>query len=301
MHIAVLTNEFEPAIIGGLGIVATDLAEALRARGHTLLVITRGSSLKISDQEHAGMRVIRFPAGSEYHSRMHQRLYAEPILHYLRHLRDWPAIIHVHSLQADRLAIAMRDKCSARIVYTCHSLVSNEGLHQSPFRHMESRQRHFMEEADIIVSPSTWQALALMAHCPATRGKTHVIPNGVNPHSVSVLDRPRRSAQLLFAGRLIRQKGVAETIAAVADLKNIDRQVRLDIIGDGSMKYVRELKSLANRLKVSGRVRFLGQCTHHTVLQRMRDAGVVIMPSSNESFGLVALEAMAAGTPDTHI
>ncbi len=297
MHIAVLTNEFEPAIIGGLGIVATNLAEALRARGHTLLVITTGSSPKISDQEHAGMRVIRFPHGSEYHSRMHQRLYAEPILHYLRYLSDWPDIIHVHSLQADRLAIAMRDKCSARIVYTCHSLVSNEGLHKSSFRHMEIRQRHFMEQADMIVAPSNWLAMVLMAHRPATRDKIHVIPNGVKPHSISVLDRPRRPAQLLFAGRLIRQKGVAETIAAVADLKNIDRNVHLDIIGNGSMKYMRELKSQTNRLKVSGRVRFLGQCTHHTVLQHMRDAGVVIMPSRNESFGLVALEAMAVGTP----
>ncbi len=297
MQIAVLTNEFEPVIIGGLGIVATRLAEAMQARGHELLVITKGTSREVSDRRQGGMRVIRFPRESEYHSPVHQRLYAGPILHYLRGLRERPDIIHVHSIQADELATAMRDRYSSQIIYTCHSLVSKEGLHRSTSLHMETRQRHFMEQADAIVSPSNWQALVLMAQFPAARGKTYVVPNGVKSQSISTLHRPRHKEQLLFAGRLIRQKGVSETIAAIADLKNIDRHVRLDIIGKGSSHYVRELRALTNRLNLSGHVRFLGQCSHHNVLRRMRDAGAVVMPSRNESFGLVALEAMATGTP----
>ena len=74
MQIAVLTNEFEPVIIGGLGIVATRLAEAMQARGHELLVITKGTSREVSDRRQGGMRVIRFPRESEYHSPVHQRL-----------------------------------------------------------------------------------------------------------------------------------------------------------------------------------------------------------------------------------
>ncbi len=297
MQIAVLTNEFEPVITGGLGIVATRLAEALQARGHELLVITNGASREVSDRRQGGMRIIRFPRESEYHSPTHQRLYADPILHYLRGLSQRPDIIHVHSIQADELATAMRDRFSSQIIYTCHSLVSMEGLHRSHSLHMETRQRHFMEAADAIVSPSNWQALVLMEQFPAARGKTYVVPNGVKSQSISTLHRPRRKEQLLFAGRLIRQKGVSETIAAIADLKNIDRHVRLDIIGKGSSNYVRELRALTNRLKLSGHVRFLGHYSHNNVLRRMRDAGAVVMPSRNESFGLVALEAMATGTP----
>ncbi len=297
MQIAVLTNEFEPEIIGGLGIVATQLSNALHARGHELLVITRGGGSEVSDREQGGVRIIRFPSASEYHSRTQQRLYAGPILHYLRRLRKRPDIIHVHSLQADELAIDMRDAFFARIIYTCHSLVSKENQPKHSSLHMEIRQKRFMEKADAIISPSKWQAAVLLQQYPAAQNKLYVVPNGVAPLSVLTQNGLRRKEQLLFAGRLVRQKGVAEAIAAIADLKKMERRVRLDIIGNGSSNYVKYLHTLSRRLHVSSHVRFLGQCSHQTVLRRMRSAGAVIMPSRNESFGLVALEAMATGAP----
>lgn len=298
MQIAVLTNEFEPVIIGGLGIVATQLSNALHARGHELLVITRGGGgSEVSDREQGGLRIIRFPSASEYHSRTQQRLYAGPVLHYLRRLRKRPDIIHVHSLQADELAIGMRDAFFAQIIYTCHSLVSKENQPKHPSPHMEIRQKRFMETADAIISPSKWQAAVLLQQYPAALSKLYVVPNGVTPLSVFTLNGLRSKEQLLFAGRLVRQKGVAEAIAAIADLKNMERRVRLDIIGKGTSNYVKYLQALSRRLHVSRNVRFLGQCSHQTVLRRMRSAGAVVMPSRNESFGLVALEAMATGTP----
>ena len=298
MQIAVLTNEFEPVIIGGLGIVATQLSNALHARGHELLVITRGGGgSEVSDREQGGLRIIRFPSASEYHSRTQQRLYAGPVLHYLRRLRKRPDIIHVHSLQADELAIGMRDAFFAQIIYTCHSLVSKENQPKHPSPHMEIRQKRFMETADAIISPSNWQATVLLQQYPAALSKLYVVPNGVTPLSVFTLNGLRRKEQLLFAGRLVRQKGVAEAISAIADLKNMERRVRLDIIGKGTSNYVKYLQTLSRRLHVSSHVRFLGQCSHQTVLRRMQSAGAVIMPSRNESFGLVALEAMATGTP----
>ncbi|PWI57164.1 glycosyltransferase family 4 protein [Sulfoacidibacillus thermotolerans] len=292
MLITVISTEYEPHIIGGLGIVATRLAEALAARGHEIVVLTKGTKPYIEEFSKRHLRIFRYPRDSEYFSKQTQTFYANPILHHLRKLGICPDIIHVHSVQGDALAKALSEKFGAQTLYTCHSLISEEGLETRFSQQMEHRQRQLIEHAHAIISPSRWQALLLMSQYPTANGKTYVVSNGTNIDPNPHIWHERTLSHLLFVGRLIRSKCVLETIHAVASLKKVDRKVKLDIIGRGSKEYTTLLHRETDRLHLTQTVRFHGSVPHHEVISRMQRAGIVVVPSRSESFGLVALEAM---------
>ena len=100
-----------------------------------------------------------------------------------------------------------------------------------------------------------------------------------------------RPIDLLYAGQLIRGKGVHLLLAAMAKMKS---KRTLDIVGTGNMEG--ELKSLAERLGIAGRVRFNG--FQKSPQDWMRGAKCVVVPSFwQEPYGLVAAEAVALGRP----
>lgn len=98
--------------------------------------------------------------------------------------------------------------------------------------------------------------------------------------------------RVLFAGKLVSQKRIDVVIIALALLKDaID--YRFDIIGDGlASEYLRQV---SNKYAISDRVVFHGQKTRDDVSRFMAEADVFIMVSTNETLGLVYLEAMAQG------
>lgn len=133
--------------------------------------------------------------------------------------------------------------------------------------------------------------------------KSRLVANGIDPGRISVEPpeippangREGTCAEapldLVYVGQLVRGKGVQLLLAAMARMK---RRRTLDIVGAGNMEG--ELKALASRLGLSGRVRFDGfssdpQCW-------MRRAACVVVPSFwQEPYGLVAAEAVALGKP----
>ena len=101
----------------------------------------------------------------------------------------------------------------------------------------------------------------------------------------------RREVDLLYVGQLIRGKGVHLLLEAMAKMKS---PRTLDIVGTGNMEG--ELKLLAERLGLKGRVRFNG--FQDSPQEWMRRAACVVVPSFwQEPYGLVAAEAVALGRP----
>lgn len=123
-----------------------------------------------------------------------------------------------------------------------------------------------------------------------------VIPNGVDVE----LFRPRVSAtgdgplQLLFVGRLTRQKGVDVLIKSLHLIKE-EVSIEAQMVGDGDKRS--ELEMLVKQLGLKDRVTFLGWRTREEIPTYYQRADIFVLPSRDEGMPNVVLEAMACGLP----
>ena len=123
--------------------------------------------------------------------------------------------------------------------------------------------------------------------------KVKVLPLGLDsrrlpdPNQLQSLDRPKDSPLVLFLGRLAGYKGLSILLNAIAQLPN----VHCWLVGDGSERRI--LEEEAARLKIQGRVRFVGAVNEEKKWRYLKTADVVVLPSTdkNEAFGMVILEA----------
>jgi phosphatidylinositol alpha-mannosyltransferase len=127
--------------------------------------------------------------------------------------------------------------------------------------------------------------------------KTDILPNVIE---VSKFARAAKkiklgkSAKILFFGRLVKRKGAKELVEAFSILNKYDRATNLVIAGDGPER--KNLELLVRNLKLEDRVKFLGFIEEADKAKLMGSAAIVCFPSlGGESFGIVLLEAMAAG------
>lgn len=97
---------------------------------------------------------------------------------------------------------------------------------------------------------------------------------------------------LLFAGKIVHQKRIDQILKALHSLKN-NICFQLDVVGEGSERKI--LENLTTELDLDAYVRFHGSMSRNMVSQMMGKADIFIMTSSNETLGLVYLEAMAQG------
>ncbi|GAF68437.1 unnamed protein product [marine sediment metagenome] len=109
-------------------------------------------------------------------------------------------------------------------------------------------------------------------------------------YSIESVDRP----VVFFGGRLTDQKGVDTLLRAASIYSKIDGRPITLIAGDGNLRD--DLEKLAAELKLDS-VYFLGAQSHEQMVKLFNVADVAAMPSILEAFGLVALEALACGTP----
>jgi glycogen(starch) synthase len=103
--------------------------------------------------------------------------------------------------------------------------------------------------------------------------------------------------RLLYVGRLNRKKGIEELLRAIALLRRTTSRVTLDVVGTGNAAYTSKLRKLAHSLKLNRCITWHGYKPLHEIRSLYSSYGAVVVPSHQESFGLVALEALAGGVP----
>ncbi|WCK56387.1 glycosyltransferase family 4 protein [Aneurinibacillus sp. Ricciae_BoGa-3] len=294
MRCWVLTYEYNPFIIGGLGIVATHLTRSLARDGLDVTVISRSGKPHIQTNRKKHLNIVRFPATSKYYSVKDRTFCSHSIDDWLaKNSYEKPQILHIHSVHFAKTARYLKLKFNAPVVYTCHSLVRMEKL--SKARSLVARQQEeLLSFADAVVVPSLWLKSKTKELYPHLKDKLHVIENGVH------VKRERCSGprhHLLNVGRLVRSKGIEKLLGAVAILSKKHPKLKLDVVGTGSSAYRKHLRLLARTYQITERIRWLGFKTPKQVQQLYSSYGVVVVPSPNESFGLVALEALANNIP----
>jgi glycosyltransferase involved in cell wall biosynthesis len=132
------------------------------------------------------------------------------------------------------------------------------------------------------------------------RGEVSVLPNGIPLARIRAAGAGARETAgagppLLFAGRLTRERRLDLLLQAVRRLADRPEPLLLAVAGDGPFRA--ELEALAQRLGIASRVRFHGSLESDVLWREMARSELAVQPSSQDSFGMFPLEAMAAGLP----
>ena len=173
-----------------------------------------------------------------------------------------------------------------------------------PAQRLEMEQ-YLVQQADCIIAATTDERTQIIRYCGATSNQIEVIPCGVDLKLFVPQERLWARKQLglkpnlpvlLFAGRLDPFKGPDLLLRAAALMEN---EAQIVIVGGklNGDKDLQQLQILAAELDISQRVHFLGARPQQELPLLYNAADVTVVPSYHESFGLVAVESLACGTP----
>jgi len=224
----------------------------------------------------------------------YQRLYARGVGRVRRLVRELaPDVVHAHEWTvAGRVARALPEGDAPSMVYTRHHSRELQGK-------ADRLDQLAMERADLIVGVSPWQVRTLLSERPDLAARAVVVESGVELAQAATPDAVVESlpdtsaARILLLGRLHPVKGHATAFDAVRRLVATGRRVVLACIGEGDLRP--ELERLASSSPPDGSILLPGAT--NDVAGALAWADVLWVPSLRESFGLVAVEGMAAGVP----
>jgi glycosyltransferase involved in cell wall biosynthesis len=146
-----------------------------------------------------------------------------------------------------------------------------------------------------VTAVSGWLAAQAVGFAPDLAGRVTVAPMPVDDLAFhpGPDDRPRD--ELLFVGRLDRQKGADVALRALAELAGPAAALPLRVVGTGPGEA--GLRRLAGELGVADRVRWDGQLPQAELAERYRRAALLVVPGRDEGLGLVAVEGQLSGAP----
>jgi glycosyltransferase involved in cell wall biosynthesis len=295
-----------PPLGGGGGVINAALAEELAKRHSVTVLTSRGLDLPAERIEN-GVRVIRVPVLARRQQAVASVL---SMLSYVpqairagrRLLREHPQdVINTHFVvptgpAGEHLA---RHAGIPNVLSLHGGDLYDPSKRLSPHRHLLLRIaiRRLLRRADCIVGQSS-NTLENMRryYTPELNGVR--IPLGIQRPPQGTASRADYDCAdddflLVTVGRLVARKAVDQLIRIVAGLG--ERRARLLVIGTGPEE--QSLKALAAELGVSDRVRLLGQVEETEKYRILRMCDAYVSTSQHEGFGLVFLEAMAAGLP----
>ena len=224
-------------------------------------------------------------------------------------------LIHSHYWMSGQVGWLARERWGVPHVHTAHTLakVKNRLIATGDRPEPKARvigEEQVIAEADRLVANTRFEAQDLVSWYDADPTRLSVVQPGVDldrfrPRSTRAADRrrlglPERGYVVAFVGRIQPLKGPDVLINALADPALRELDVTVVICGGPSgsgLDRPTSLIELAASLGVSDKVRFVAPQTGEALAALYRSADLVAVPSHNESFGLVALEAQACGTP----
>jgi D-inositol-3-phosphate glycosyltransferase len=294
---------------GGMNVYVDSLARTLAGRGIGVDVFTRrGDDTAAETQVVPGYCVVQIEANGSDRADL-VASYAEGVAKWIVDHEVIPDILHSHYWLSGWAGALLQDVLSVPLAISFHTLGRVKEATRSPGEPRESLVRIAAEtevvaRAGCVVASTPAEAADLIEHYQANPERICVSPPGVDHTVFSPGDKAKARRRLgleagplvAFVGRIQPLKGVDVAIEAVARLDG----VRLLVVGGPSgvmgESELERLQVMAAKW-APGRVTFLPPRPHADIACVYRAADVVIVPSRSESFGLVAVEAQACGTP----
>ncbi|MEU4480241.1 glycosyltransferase family 4 protein [Micromonospora sp. NPDC023966] len=314
-RVLILSWEYPPVLVGGLGRHVHALSIALAAAGHEVTVVTRHAEGAPLEEYAEGVRVlraaedpVRFPLATDSllawtmafnHTLTRTALRAAEAGDY--------DVVHAHDWLVAHTAVTLAEHLDLPLVTTIHA--TEAGRHQGWLPAEMNRTIHGVEHwlsnasARVIACSGYMRdQVARLFDVPA--GRIDVVPNGVDHRAWHARPRAVSAARARFAGagplvgyagRLVYEKGVQHLMHAVPYLRDRHPGLRVVIAGDGP--YREELVDQARRLHLTDTVQFAGFLDAADLPAVLGATDATVVPSLYEPFGMIALEAAAAGAP----
>lgn len=311
---------------GGMNVYVRDLTRYLGRLGVHVDVFTRSQDEHVPHVLHDlgyGNRVVHIPAGKEVPLPKHE--WQDYLPEFTRNILDFTAskgiqydLIHSHYWLSGLAARELQASWRIPIVHMFHTLGvmkqrvarSNEEM-EGEYRLAGEREILRFSDSIVVSTQAEFVQLQWLYQCDTS--KVSVIPPGVD--SSRFYPIPKDEAKeyigfttelpiLLFVGRIEPLKGIDTLIQAVAIMRLQGSNVCLTIIGGDPEESSSDQASELSRLKriseaagVADAITFLGKRSQDSLPYYYSAAEAVVVPSQYESFGMVALEAMACGVP----
>ena len=321
MRVLMLSWEYTPHIVGGLGKHVVEIVPELIADGIEIhLVVPKLSGgefsepLPLPDGTPAtnGSRVYRvdpsWMQGDFFTNTWHDNVQVEAFCSHL--IRDVGGfdLIHDHEWLSSFAAVALKHNFNLPLLSTIHA--TEMGRNQGSIHGEMQRSIHMAEwwltfESWRVIACSRYMAWEVENYFGVPAEKVDVIPNGVDPRRFDALkglnladfraayagpDQPI----VYYVGRMVHEKGLSVIVESAPYVLREWPGVRFVLAGGGN---VDSLRAKTHELGVADSILFPGRVSDEVRDGLFKVADVAVFPSIYEPFGIVALEAMAAGTP----
>ncbi len=232
-----------------------------------------------------------------------------------QHEEGWYDLVHSHYWLSGQVGWLARDRWGVPLVHTAHTLAKakNASLAAGDLPEPQARiigEQQVVDEADRLIANTDTEAAQLREWYDADPHRVVTVPPGVDLDTFAPGDQQAARRRLgirpdalvlLFVGRLQPLKAPDVLLRAVAALdRELAERIEVVVVGAPSGTGLAEpdsLVKLAGELGVAHQVRFCPPAARRKLAQYYRAADLTVVPSHNESFGLVALESQACGTP----
>ena len=313
---------------GGMNVYVRELTSALGRLGVHVDVFTRSQDDHVPHVLHDlgyGNRVVHVPAGPE--QPLPKRQLVEYLPEFIEGVKQFAAeknihydLIHSHYWMSGLAAESLAEAWQVPVVHMFHTLgemknriATSEAEKEGAYR--LNGERRVLAKADRIIAATLAELAQLQWLYKADTRKITVIPPGVDTchfypipadEARQYIGIPKDDRMVLFVGRIEPLKGIGTLIEAMSCLRvsESDKPAYLVIIGGEpeaspteKTEEMARLQQLCKDLSMDQMVIFLGKRGQDTLPYYYSAAEVLVMPSLYESFGMVALEAMACGTP----
>ena len=312
---------------GGMNVYVVESAKRIAESGVKVDIFTRANRpnlpavVEIAD----GVNVVHLEAGP-YGSVTKDELPSQIcalMSSYLRHELQKPPgyydLLHSHYWISGQLGWLVSERYGIPLVHTMHTMakVKNQSLAEGESPEPQTRaigEEQVVQASAALIANTASEAASLVSLYDACPDNVHVVSPGVDLRTYKVnggkksarekLNISQDQLMLLFVGRIQPHKGPEVLIRAVAEMLQHTPMLRCKLravimggpSGNGSSEPER-LEALAKFLGVTDVVQFVPPVPHEELSDWYRSADLVCVPSYSESFGLVALEAQACGTP----
>jgi glycogen synthase len=306
MRILQVSWEYPPLVVGGLSAHVHGLSRALARAGHEVVVLTQGHADAPDDATVDGVRVLR--AWHDQPWQPSQPFYAEvlganhALTRLLARLGTWrPHVVHEHDWLTSWTADAARSLFAVPYVATIHAteLGRHRGWLQDDWsRAISAAEWWLAYQAQRLVCCSAAMVEEVSGNFQTPREKIEMIPNAVDAEvwTVPGVVPPEAGAPLVVSwGRLEHEKGFQTLLHAAAIARHHVPGLKVVLVGRGG--YADDLRRVAGELGLHDVVRFAGFVAEDELRGLLQHAMCTVIPSFYEPFGIVALEAMAAGRP----